>query len=132
MPNLKVHTFDKIDKEQLTPLISRQMAGGEDCTVAQILLKKGGIVPRHSHRSEQVSWILSGALKFIFDDGEITLHAGEFFIIPAHVPHSAEALEDTVDMDFFAPRRDDWINKTDDYFRAGAGSGTSGVAKKEK
>ena len=55
MPNLKVTTFDKIEKEQLTPEISRQMASGEDCTVAQILLKKGGIVPRHSHRSEQVS-----------------------------------------------------------------------------
>ena len=117
MPNLKVTTFDKIDKEHLTPLISRQMASGEDCTVAQILLKKGGIVPRHSHRSEQFSLIISGALKFFFDDGEVVVHAGEIILIPAHVPHKAEALEDTVDIDFFAPRREDWINKTDNYLR---------------
>jgi quercetin dioxygenase-like cupin family protein len=117
---LKATTFDQLEKEQLNPHITRQMRSGEDCTVAQILLKKGGIVPRHSHRSEQVSLIVSGALKFVCDDGEVTLHAGEFFIIPAHVPHSAEAMEDTVDLDFFAPRREDWINKTDSYFRQGA------------
>jgi quercetin dioxygenase-like cupin family protein len=116
----KTTTFEKLKKEQLNASITRQMMSGEDCTVAQILIKKGGIVPRHSHRSEQVSLIVSGALKFTFDDDEVTLHAGEVFIIPAHMPHSAEALEDTVDLDFFAPRREDWINGTDSYFREGA------------
>jgi quercetin dioxygenase-like cupin family protein len=118
---LKATTFDKLEKEQMNPHITRQMLSGEDCTVAQIVLKKGGIVPRHSHRSEQVSLIVSGALKFTFDDGDVTLRTGEFFIIPADVPHSAEALEDTVDLDFFAPRREDWITKNDAYLRSGAG-----------
>ncbi len=118
---LKATTFEKLEKEQLNPHITRQMMSGEDCTVAQILLKKGGIVPRHSHRSEQVSLIVSGALRFKFEDGDVTLHAGELFIIPARVPHSAEALEDTVDLDFFAPRREDWITKNDAYLREGAG-----------
>ena len=118
---LKATTFDKLEKEELNPRITRQMMSGEDCTVAQIIIKKGGIVPRHSHRSEQVSLIVSGALKFTFDDGEVTLRAGELFIIPAHVPHSAEAMEDTVDLDFFAPRREDWITKNDAYLREGAG-----------
>jgi quercetin dioxygenase-like cupin family protein len=118
---LKATTFEKLEKEELNARITRQMMSGEDCTVAQIIIKKGGIVPRHSHRSEQVSLIVSGALKFTFDDGEVTLHAGELFIIPAHVPHSAEAMEDTVDLDFFAPRREDWITKDDAYLREGAG-----------
>jgi quercetin dioxygenase-like cupin family protein len=121
MPDLKAIKFDQIEKEQLNGEITRQMLSGQDCTFAQILIKKGGVVPRHSHRSEQVSLIVSGALKFVFDDGdEVTLHAGEFFIIPARLPHSAVAMEDTVDFDFFAPRREDWINKTDAYFRQGA------------
>jgi quercetin dioxygenase-like cupin family protein len=77
-------------------------------------------VPRHSHRSEQFSFILSGALKFIFDDAEFVLRAGEIVLIPANVPHRAEALEDTVDIDFFAPRREDWIRKDDAYLRQGA------------
>jgi quercetin dioxygenase-like cupin family protein len=111
-------SFEKVEHEKLSSHISRQMMSGEDATLARIFIAKGGIVPRHSHRSEQFSLISSGALKFFFDDGETTVvHAGEILLIPAHVPHKAEALEDTVDIDFFAPRREDWINKTDNYLR---------------
>ena len=76
-------------------------------------------MPRHSHRSEQFSFILSGALKFTFDDAEFILRTGEIVLIPANVPHKAEALEDTVDLDVFNPPREDWLNKTDDYLRHG-------------
>ncbi len=76
---------------------------------------------RHSHRSEQFTFILSGVLKFTFDDGETVVRSGEILLIPPHVPHAAEALEDTVDFDFFAPRRDDWINKDDAYLRGAQG-----------
>jgi quercetin dioxygenase-like cupin family protein len=110
-------SFEKVEHEKLSAHISRQMMSGEDATLARIFIARGGIVPRHSHRSEQFSLIISGALKFFFDDGEVVVHAGEVILIPAHVPHKAEALEDTVDIDFFAPRREDWINKTDSYLR---------------
>jgi len=113
-------SFEKVEHEKLNAHISRQMMSGEDATLARIFIAKGGIVPRHSHRSEQFSLIMSGALKFFFDGGDTTVvHAGEIILIPAHVPHKAEALEDTVDIDFFAPRREDWINKTDSYLRTG-------------
>jgi quercetin dioxygenase-like cupin family protein len=110
--------WEKVEKEQLNPVITRQMMSGEDATIGRILLARGAYVPRHSHRSEQYTMILSGALKFTFDGGETTVvHAGELLVIPAHVPHAAEALEDTVDIDFFAPRREDWIRKDDAYLR---------------
>ena len=113
-------SFEKVEHEKLNAHISRQMMSGEDATLARIFIARGGIVPRHSHRSEQFSFILSGALKFIFDDSEFVLRAGEIVLIPANVPHKAEALEDTVDIDFFAPRREDWILKDDAYLRGGA------------
>ena len=103
--------------EQLNDKLSRQMISGENATVSQILLKKGAVVPRHSHVNEQYSWITSGALNFVFDDREILLRAGDVLVIPANTPHSAVALEDTVDIDFFAPRREDWIRKDDSYLR---------------
>ena len=112
-------SFEKVELEKLSDRITRQMLNGEDATLARILLSRGAVVPRHSHRSEQFSLILSGALKFIFDDSEFVLHAGEIVLIPANVPHKAEALEDTVDIDFFAPRREDWILKDDAYLRGG-------------
>ena len=110
-------SWEKMESEQLNALISRQMLSGENATVARLLMTKDAVVPRHSHVSEQFSFILSGALKFIFDDREVVVRGGEVLYIPANVPHSAVALEDTVDVDFFAPRREDWIRKEDAYLR---------------
>jgi len=110
-------SWKSIEQEKLSDKISRQMIFGESAMLARILLSRGAIVPRHSHVNEQITWIISGELKLIFDDGERVLRDGEMLLIPANVPHAAEALEDTVDVDVFAPPREDWIKKTDAYLR---------------
>src|ERR1700680_398769 len=117
LSTLEKSSWKTMEIEQLNDKLSRQMISGENATIAQLLLKKGAAVPRHSHRNEQYSWIISGALKFVFDDREILVGAGEVLVIPADVPHAAVALEDTVDVDIFAPRREDWIRKEDSYLR---------------
>jgi len=114
---LEKTSWKALEVEKLNDLISRQMISGENATLSQLLLKRGAVVPRHSHENEQYSWIISGALKFVFDDREILVGAGEVLLIPPHAPHSAVAMEDTVDVDFFAPRREDWIRKEDSYLR---------------
>ncbi|MGB7600013.1 MAG: cupin domain-containing protein [Candidatus Sulfotelmatobacter sp.] len=106
-----------IPLEELNPLLQRQFVVGQEIMVARVLLKKGCIVPEHSHHNEQVTYILDGALKFWIDGREIVVHAGEVLCIPANMPHRAEALEDTVDLDVFNPPRADWINRTDQYLR---------------
>jgi unsaturated pyranuronate lyase len=106
-----------IPLEELNPLLQRQFVVGQEIMVARVLLKKGCIVPEHSHHNEQLTYILDGALKFWIDGKEIVVHAGEVLCIPAHMPHKAEAMEDTVDLDVFTPPRADWINKTDQYLR---------------
>ena len=103
--------------ENLNPLLQRQFVVGQEIMLARVLLKKGCIVPEHSHSNEQLTYVLDGALKFWIDGQEIVVHAGEVLCIPAHMPHKAEALEDTVDLDVFNPPRADWINKTDQYLR---------------
>jgi quercetin dioxygenase-like cupin family protein len=103
--------------EDLNPLLQRHFVVGENIMLARVLLKKGCIVPEHSHHNEQITYILDGALKFWIDGEEIVVSAGEVLTIPPHMPHKAEALADTVDLDVFNPPREDWINKTDDYLR---------------
>lgn len=117
MSGLKKTSWKETELEKLNDKISRQMISGENATVSQLLLKRGAMVPRHSHVNEQYSWIISGKLRFVFDDREIVVGAGDFLLIPANVPHSAVAEEDTVDVDIFAPRREDWIRKEDSYLR---------------
>lgn len=103
--------------EDLNPLLQRQFVVGQGIMLARVLLRKGCIVPLHSHHNEQLTYIVEGALKFYIDGKEITVHAGEVLCIPSNMPHKAEAMEDTVDLDVFTPPREDWINKTDKYLR---------------
>jgi quercetin dioxygenase-like cupin family protein len=106
-----------IPLEDLNPLLQRQFVVGQEIMLARVLLKKGSIVPEHSHHNEQLTYILEGALKFWIDGREIIVNAGEVLLIPSHMPHKAEALVDTVDLDVFTPPRADWIEKTDKYLR---------------
>ncbi len=109
--------WSTIPLEDLNPLLQRQFVVGQEIMLARVLLKKGCIVPEHSHHNEQLTYVLEGALKFWIDGKEIIVSAGETLCIPSHMPHKAEALEDTVDLDVFAPPRADWIEKTDQYLR---------------
>lgn len=115
--DLKYVRWDTVPIEDLNPLLQRHFVVGGDIMVARVLMKKGCIVPLHSHHNEQFTYILKGALKFWIDGKEIVVHAGEVLTIPRNMPHRAEALEDTVDLDVFNPPRMDWINKTDEYLR---------------
>lgn len=111
--------WNTVERETLNPLIDREMVVGDNLMLARVLLKKGAHVPLHHHHNEQVTYVLEGALKFAIDGQEIVVRAGEVLCIPAHRPHEAWALEDTVDLDVFNPPREDWLNKTDDYLRQG-------------
>jgi quercetin dioxygenase-like cupin family protein len=109
--------WSSVALDRLNPLIDRQFVVGQEIMVARVLMKKGAIVPLHSHHNEQVTYILEGALKFWIDGRVIVVNAGEVLTIPPHMPHKAEALKDTVDLDVFNPPRADWINGTDVYLR---------------
>ena len=117
MPMLKHIAWNNVELEKLNPLLERQMVTGDKVMLARVLLKKGCVVPEHSHENEQLTYILDGALKFWIDGKEITVRSGEVLCIPSNMPHKAEAVEDTVDLDVFYPPRQDWLSKTDSYLR---------------
>jgi quercetin dioxygenase-like cupin family protein len=115
--NLQYIRLKDLPVEQVNPLLDRQLVTGQRSMLARIILRKGCIVPLHSHDNEQITYVLEGALKFQIQGREIVVAAGEVLVIPSQVPHSAEALEDTVDLDIFCPPREDWLQKTDSYLR---------------
>jgi quercetin dioxygenase-like cupin family protein len=116
---LKYIPWRSVELEDLNPLLQRQMVVGQEIMLARVLMKKGCIIPLHSHHNEQITYILEGALKFWVEGKEIVVNAGEVLTIPPHMPHKAEAMLDTVDLDVFNPPRADWLNKTDLYLRGG-------------
>lgn len=116
-PALQYIPWHTIPLEDLNPLLQRQFVVGQEIMLARVLLKKGCIVPEHSHHNEQLTYILDGALKFWIDGKEIVVNTGDVLAIPPHMPHKAEALVDTVDLDVFTPPRADWLSGKDQYLR---------------
>ena len=116
-PAIRHYRWDEIAADHVTDMISRKIVTGEREMMAQIWLKKGAIVPVHEHVSEQLTYIFKGALRFTIGGEEFIVREGEVLHIPSSVPHQAEALDDTFELDVFSPIRQDWLDKTDDYFR---------------
>ena len=110
-------SWNSIPIENLNAQLGRQLIVGQDLMLARVLLKKGCVVPEHTQPNEQLAYILEGALKFWIDGKEIVVRPGEVLTIPPNMPHKAEALEDTVDIDIFYPPRADWTSGKDSYLR---------------
>ena len=116
----RLHRWESMPKEELNAQIGRRMITGDRMMIAQIFLKKGCVVPRHAHENEQITYVVEGALRFHLGATgaqEVIVRTGEVLTIPPNLPHTAEALEDTLDVDIFDPPRQDWLDGKDQYLR---------------
>jgi quercetin dioxygenase-like cupin family protein len=118
-------SWESVPLEVMSDMISRKIVTGDKAMVAQVFLKKDAVVPEHHHESEQITYILEGALKFELEGKEVVVRKGEVLTIPSNVPHRAVALEDTVDLDIFSPIRTDWLSRNDAYLRRGEREATA-------
>ncbi|MGK2924976.1 MAG: cupin domain-containing protein [Lysobacterales bacterium] len=115
-----LYRWEDLPRESLNSHIERRLVTGSNMMIAHVYLKKDGVVPLHSHHNEQLTYVLEGALRFLLgenEDREVIVRAGEVLTIPPHLPHSAVALEDTLDVDIFNPPRQDWLDGSDHYLR---------------
>ncbi len=103
------YRWDELAVDHPMAMIERRRVIGKQAMISYVKLEKGCRVPTHHHENEQFACILSGRLKFTLgDEGseerrEVTVSTGGIFYVPANAPHAAEAMEDTVVLDVFAP-----------------------------
>jgi len=114
------YNWNRVEEEQLNPQLGRKMIHGRNITVARISLRKGAVVPTHSHPNEQISMLERGEVRFVLSGEERILRAGDVLVIPPDAPHMVEALEDSLAVDLFSPPREDWIRGDDAYLRHAA------------
>lgn len=112
-----LYQLDAIPKEKLSEKISRQYVMGTKSMLVKWTLKKGAVIPLHFHPNEQITWITEGSVKVVSQGKEFIVKAGGVLIIPPYVPHEFTALEDTIDIDFFTPVREDWLTGTATYIQ---------------
>lgn len=120
MTELQQLNWDALEWEEVNPKMRRKIITGEMMTVAKIALDDGFVVPLHAHENEQITQVISGKMHFWFGedrDREMIIGPGDVIVIPANMPHEAKMIGDVLEMDMWAPRREDWLNKTDDYLR---------------
>jgi quercetin dioxygenase-like cupin family protein len=118
-PTLQFFRWSDMPRERVTDLLERRLITGQRMMLAHVYLKQGCVVPRHAHENEQLTYVLEGWLRlWVGERDEVfDVRAGEVLVIPSNVPHKAEAMADTLDVDVFSPPRQDWLDKTDDYLR---------------
>lgn len=109
-----------VPSEDVNQGMSRKIVWGEKLMVSRIKFKDGFLVPQHSHVHEQVTQVLSGTIRFWFGENKeqvMDLHAGDVVVIPSNLPHEALMIGEVEEIDTWAPPRQDWLDKTDDYLR---------------
>ncbi|MGH8168805.1 MAG: cupin domain-containing protein [Woeseiaceae bacterium] len=119
---MQILNWDDVELETVNDKMRRRIVTGERMTVARIYFKDGFLVPQHCHENEQITQVVSGTMRFRFGDDRsevVDVGPGEVVVIPSNVPHEALCIGDVEEMDMWAPRRDDWLDKTDDYLRNG-------------
>lgn len=118
IPSVSMHTaalpqlydLDAQPKEQISPLVQRQYLSGVQSTIVKWTVKKGGVFPLHHHANEQITWITEGRCEVSSQGKKFIMTAGTVLVIPPNVPHEFHCTEDTIDIDFFAPGRQDWAD----------------------
>ena len=103
-------TILDLPREAVVPGIVRQRVDGVESTFSRWEIAAGGVVPSHSHFNEQVTLLLSGAAEVVSGEDRFSLRPGDMLVLPPNVPHDYTFTEDSVVIEFFAPRRQDWID----------------------
>jgi quercetin dioxygenase-like cupin family protein len=121
-PEPSHYKWADVPSKVLSEHVVQQIVAGNEMMLSQLTLLKDAVVQKHAHPNEQFTCILKGALLFRLgeqQEREVIVNAGEVLHIPANVPHSAFALEDTLDLDIFTPPRSDWLRiGGEDYFKS--------------
>jgi len=105
----RLYRWSELPTDVPMALLERRRVIGRQAMISHVLLKKGCFVPAHSHENEQFTCVLQGKLRFGLGDDkspnrhEVVAVAGEVIHLPSLVPHSAEALEETLVLDVFSP-----------------------------
>ena len=117
---IKKLSWTDLPEEQVNPQMKRRFIHGDSVMIARVEFADGFVVPWHSHPNEQVTEVLEGTMRFWFDHDEtcyVDLHPGDAIVIAGHRPHKAQIIGKVVEMDVFAPPRQDWIEGSDAYLR---------------
>lgn len=94
--------------EMLPGVHRRTMATTDEVMLCEFLLERDALVPPHSHKNDQVGYVIYGRVAMTVGDETYICEPGDSYAIPGGITHSAHALIDSLIIDSFSPPRADY------------------------
>jgi quercetin dioxygenase-like cupin family protein len=102
-------TYANIGQIEMLPGVHRRTMGTTDeAMLCEFFLQKDAVVPPHSHKNDQVGYVVMGSIEMTIGGEMRACQQGDSYAIPGGVTHSAKAVVDSVVIDCFSPPRDDY------------------------
>ncbi len=104
--------FNKASDAGYAPALSgierKTLVCGKHTLMTDFRLRKGSVLPRHSHEHEQTGYLVKGHIRLWIGAHSYDAQAGDSWCIPGGVEHGADILEDSVAIEVFSPVREDY------------------------
>ena len=105
--------FQKKSTEGYKPAIDKiemkTLVHGDKTLLVEFRMKKGALLPRHSHPHEQTGYLVSGNMELTIGAKTFSVKPGDSWCIVGNIEHNAVILEDTVAVEVFSPVREDYL-----------------------
>ena len=105
--------FQKKSTEGYKPAIDKiemkTLVHGKKTLMVEFRMKKGALLPLHSHPHEQTGYLVSGNINLTIGNETFDVKPGDSWCIAGDIVHHAVILEDTVAIEVFSPVREDYL-----------------------
>jgi quercetin dioxygenase-like cupin family protein len=99
-----------VGKDEMFPGFWRQtLVHNDDLMLCLFTWRKGASLPAHDHPHRQAGFVISGSVELTVSGKTYVTNAGCSYIIQGNEEHSARAIEDSLVIDAFTPRREDYV-----------------------
>ena len=75
----------------------------------EFFFEKGANVPTHKHHQDLIAYLVSGLLQLSVNGKSYRAEPGDSWYVPRMVKHSTKALEDSLVIEVFSPKREEYL-----------------------
>ena len=99
-----------LEEREIVPGFRARFVHSENMTLAYWEVDQDASLPEHSHPHEQMGYVISGQLAFDIGGNKKTCRAGDTYLIPGGISHSAKVSDDgpAKVLDIFSPPREEY------------------------
>jgi quercetin dioxygenase-like cupin family protein len=110
-PNGLIVPDDEAPITEPEPGLKRQvLAHSPAMMLVRHQMRQGWCGSAHAHPHEQLVYIVSGRIRITVDGVSRDVDSGGSFVVASNIQHQAAALEDSVVLDVFTPKREDYLS----------------------